>query len=73
MDTQFHVPCCPRCYIPLHAAEEDDTKGACPSIHCRNNGNPYTSDEWVWLHQDTFSGDDLPPYDGWLPVNVGAL
>lgn len=72
MDTAYHVPCCPRCAIPLRPDETDDRHGACPSLHCPAKGEVFTEESWTWLHQDTFDYRDLPPFNGWEPIRVDA-
>jgi len=70
MDTAYHVPCCPRCSIPLRPDETDARHGVCPSLHCPLKGEVLPAEAFRWIHQDVFNQSDLPPFCGHEPVQV---
>lgn len=88
VDTETHVPVCPLHGLPLVAADRPGV-GQClwteqprrrlsrveritRGFNVKSCGT-WGPASWVWRHRDGFNGDDLPPYNGWKPVDVEAL
>lgn len=75
---ETHLPCCPHCKVPLLQTDPDPFAGDCPNGRwvqkgrgrCPALGRVFTHDTWQWLPRDNFHGEDLPPSNGWRPIQI---
>lgn len=71
VDPSTHVPCCPIHRIPLIRSGDASDIGECPlGRKCGSRGRAFTHDTWTWVPKDNFHGSDLPPANGWLPLEI---
>lgn len=82
IDTETHVPTCPIHSIPLVSAALG--YGKCPVVAKTVTGIggqafqqkeciTWPAEKWVWRHRDNFADSDIPPWDGWQPVDLSFL
>lgn len=71
VDPATHIPCCPFHAIPLIQYGDLGDLAACPKGRdCPTRGGHIDHERWYWAPRDNFHGHDLPPANGWLPIEI---
>lgn len=65
------IACCPHCRIPLVAGDAP-TEGVCIRPRCPRREVPALAGDWAILPRAIFIAADVPPANGWEPVDLTA-